>query len=89
MTPAEFSLYIEGYNWREECTWFRTAWQTVLIVNHWRKKEDQLTIDDVLPEHKQEQKAKEPMTDEQMAQNALAWALTLGAEDKRANKGVL
>ena len=86
MTPAEFSLYIEGYNWREEQEWFRTAWQTVLIVNHWRKTENLLTIDDILPEYKQKQKG--PMTDDQMAQNALAWALMLRAEDRRANKGV-
>ena len=55
MTPAEFSLYIEGYNWREEQEWFRTAWQTVLIVNEWRKPENLLTIDDILPEYKQKQ----------------------------------
>lgn len=86
MTPAEFSLSVRGYNWREEREWRRVAWQTVWIVNHWRKEENQLAIGDILPEH--EPKQKEPMADEQMAQNALAWALMLGAEDKRASKGV-
>lgn len=81
-------MYVDGHDWRDDQVWFRTAWQTVWIINHWRKREGQLAIDDILPERQKDQKLKEPMTDEQMAQNAMAWALMLGAEDKRSNKRV-
>ena len=84
MTPAEFLLYAEGYQWRDEQTWQRVAWQTANLMNVWLKKEDQLTVNDLLPKR---EKPKEPMTDQQMANNMIAWALALGAEDKRKNKG--
>ena len=87
MTPAEFLLYIEGYNWRDEQVWQRTAWQTALIINHWRKEKDQVKIEDLLPKKKEQKK--EPMSDEQMAQNALAWAIAMGAVDKRKSKGAV
>lgn len=89
MTPAEFLLYIEGWNWRDEQTWRRTAWQTAHIINHWRKERDRVTVDDILPKRKGKQEQKEPMTDEQMAENAMAWALALGAVDNRKNKGAV
>jgi hypothetical protein len=89
MTPAEFLIYIEGFRWREDQNWQRTAWQTVLIVNHWRKKEDHLTIDDLLPEQRKNKQIKEPATDEQMAETMIAWALALGAEDRRKHRGAV
>lgn len=81
MTPAEFLLYLEGHNWRDEQIWQRTAWQTAHIMNVWLKEKDRVTVDDLLPKKKEQKK--EPMTDEQMAQNAIAWAVAMGAVDKR------
>lgn len=92
LTPAEFLLYLEGWQWREDQAWLKTAWQTAHIVNHWRGEKDQVTIDDLLPNRKgkqEQQEQEEPMTDEQMADNMIAWAITLGAEDKRKHKGAV
>lgn len=69
---------VEGHAWREDQAWRKLAWQTVIIVNHWRK--EALTIDDILPK---KQEPRQEMTDDEMAQNALAWAIFLGAEDRR------
>ncbi len=80
LTPAEFYQQIESHNKREENELKKLAWQTVIIVNHWRKESDLLTVDDLLPKKKE---PKREMTDEEMAQNALAWAIALGAEDRR------
>ena len=80
MTPAEFYQRVEAYAKREEQEMRKLAWQTVIIVNHWRKEADLLTVDDLLPKKKE---PKREMTDEEMAQNALAWAIALGAEDRR------
>ncbi|MCK9254103.1 MAG: hypothetical protein WDA72_11050 [Desulfomonilia bacterium] len=88
LTPAEFLLYLDGWQWREDQRWYRTAWQTAWIINHWRPEANQLTIGDLLPKHEAEKK-REPMTDEQMAENMLAWALIMGAEDKRGQKGAV
>lgn len=87
MTPAEFLLYIEGYNWRDEQVWQRTAWQTANLMNVWLDKKDRVTVEDLLPKKKEQKK--EPMSDEQMAQNALAWAIAMGAVDKRKSKGAV
>ena len=73
-------LYAEGYQWRDEQTWQRVAWQTANLMNVWLEKEDRLTVNDLLPKKKE---PKREMTDEEMAQNALAWAIALGAEDRR------
>jgi hypothetical protein len=83
LTPAELTKQVEAYTWRDEQAWRKTAWQTAHLLNIWLKKEDRITVDDLL----QKEKPKEPMTDEQMAQNALAWAIALGASDKRKGKG--
>lgn len=80
MTPAEFYQRVEVYAKREEQEMRKLAWQTAIIVNHWRKETDLLTVDDLLPKKKE---PKREMTDEEMAQNALAWAIALGAEDRR------
>lgn len=80
MTPAEFLLQVKAHNWREDQAWQKLAWQTAHIMNVWLKKEDRVSIDDLLPK---KQEPKEEMTDEQMAQNVIAWALALGAEDRR------
>jgi len=88
LTPAELTKQVEAYAWRDEQAWRKTAWQTAHLLNIWLKKEDRVTVDDLLPKHKEKQEQKEPMTDEQMAQNALAWAIALGASDKRKGKGV-
>jgi hypothetical protein len=87
MTPAEFLLYIEGYNWRDEQVWQRTAWQTANLMNVWLDKKDRVTVEDLLPKKKEQKK--EPMSDEQMARNALAWAIAMGAVDKRKSKGAV
>jgi len=84
MTLAEFSLYLEGWKWRDDEAWFKVAYQTMWIVNHWRKEGHEVTVDDILPKR---EKPTESMTDEQMAENMLAWAIALGAEDKRKSKG--
>lgn len=80
MTPAEFYQRVEAYAKREEKEMRKLAWQTAIIVNHWRKETDYLTIDDLLPTKRE---PKPEMTDEQMMQSALAWAVALGAEDRR------
>ncbi len=80
MTPAEFYQRVEVYAKREEQEMRKLAWQTAIIVNHWRKEGHELTIDDLLPKKRE---PKPEMTDEQMAQNAIAWAVALGAEDRR------
>ena len=76
MTPAEFYQHVEAHTKREE----QEMQKLIFIVNHWRKEADLLTVDDLLPKKKE---PKREMTDEEMAQNALAWAIALGAEDRR------
>ena len=80
-------LYAEGYQWRDEQVWQRTAWQTANLMNVWLDKKDHVTVEDLLPKKKEQKK--EPMSDEQMAQNALAWAIAMGAVDKRKSKGAV
>ena len=74
---------VEGHAWREDQAWRKLAWQTAIIINHWRKENAQVTADDLLPDLQETKEVKVPMTDEQMAENALAWAIFLGAEDRR------
>lgn len=81
MTPREFFIFIEGYSWREDQAWLKLAWQTAHIINHWRKEQDQVTIENLLP--KRESPENKKMTDEQMAERALEWAISMGAEDRR------
>ena len=80
MTPGEFEDYAEGWSWREENRKRDIAWQTANLMNVWLKDKDRVTVEDLL---KKEETKKGPMTDEQMANNAIAWAVALGATDPR------
>ena len=83
MTPAEFLLYLEGYKFREELAWRRTAWQTAHLLNIWLKKEDRVTVDDLL---KQKETPKEPQTVEDQMRIMEAWVAALGGVDRRRKK---
>lgn len=83
MTPLEFADYVDAWNWRDEQDWRRRAWQTAIIVNHWRKEGCELTVDDLLPK---KDKHKEPQTVDQQVKIMEQWVAALGGTDKRRVK---
>ena len=82
MTPAEFLLQVDGHKARDEHSWRKMAWQTAHLLNIWLKKQDRVTVEDLLKKNE----PKPPMTDDHMAENAIAWAIALGGVDKRKKK---
>ena len=83
MTPAELEESIEAYQWRDNQQWRRTAWQTAYLINIWQDKDHQVTVDDLLQQHK----PKEPQTVVQQVSVMEMWVAALGGIDKR-QKGV-
>ena len=78
MTPVELEERMRAHEWQEKRAWEKLAWQTALIVNHWRKEGHLLSVEDLLPgEPKPEQ-----TIDEQIA-IAEQWVAALGGIDRR------
>lgn len=83
MTPAEFLRHVEGWAWRDEQAWRKTAWQTAHALNIWLKPEERVTVDDLL----QQEKPKEEQTPEQQAEIMAQWVAVLGGTDRRVRNG--